>query len=142
MAILPSFNEVGMIDSYAPRTSHSSPLVTHANTAGNNLQSVGGTALSELPDPSIGGVNGVKILNGFSNGFRSMFNRLQAFSGAVLQAPSISNSVQGNVGTTARASKLYAGVMNQLVSYTPSQVAYVPSYIGAVTPQTVTTSGQ
>lgn len=123
-----------LIDSYRPQTDNSSPTVTQANTPDENAQHVGERRMNALPDPSVGGVNASGILNGFSTGIRSLFNRQQPFSGAVATPPATTNPVQGDVGNSNRSSRLYAGVMNQLVQYTPGSTSYAAAYVGAVPP--------
>lgn len=117
MAILPTLNEADLIDAYRPRTAFVAPEVTQADNPHRDLQRVGGVSLPELPDPTIGGENGSRIRNGFSTGFA---NRFAKFNGAMAKPPAITNPIQGEVGQSGRADRLYAGVMNQLVQYTPA----------------------
>ena len=124
--------EQAVIDSYQPQTDETSPVVTQADNPGENPQGGPVAHLSGLPDPAVGGVKASGILNGFSTGFRSLFTRQQPFTGAVASPPAITNPVQGNVGQSNRAAQLYAGVMNQLVQYTPSQASYVAAYVGNI----------
>jgi len=127
--------ETKVIDSFAPQIDNTAPRVTQADDPGEDLQSIGGAKLPELPDPAVGGENGSRIRNGYSTGFRSLFARQQPFSGAVASPPAITNAVQGDVGLSNRADRLYAGVMNQMTSYSPVQ-DFALRYVGAMpTPQ-------
>ena len=117
-----------VIDSTRPGIEFTSPRVTQQDDPDANRQTSYAAPRPELPQADIGGLPASKIFNGFSNGFKSLFTRQQPFSGAVATPPGISNPVQGEVGKTNRASRLYAGVMNQLVGYESSQrsgAAYV-----------------
>ncbi|WGH20700.1 hypothetical protein SEA_SCOUPSA_20 [Microbacterium phage SCoupsA] len=97
---------------------------------GENLMDVGEAHVNGLPDPSLGGQNASGFINGFSMGIRSLFSRTQPFMGQMATAPVITNPIQGEVGQSNRADRLYAGVMNQFVQYTPSLGQYAPSYVG------------
>jgi len=130
MAFLPIDREDEVIDSYRPQTDNTSPLVTHSDTPNENRPRSYFAPRKELPDPSIGGEPSSGFLNGFSTGFRSMFNRLQPFNGAVVSAPPTSNNIQGEVGLSSRATRLHAGVMSQLVGYSASQSAYNAAWVG------------
>jgi len=123
--------ERDLIDSYRPHTANSSPVVKQADDVGEDLQTIGAPNGSNLPTPSVGGLNASSIRNGFSTGIRSLFNRQQPFSGAVQSAPGVTNSVQGEVGSTGRASRLYAGVMDQRTQYVASQ-DFATAYVGAL----------
>jgi hypothetical protein len=141
MLVIPTDDAV-LIDQYAPRTEITSPRVTQMDTPGQNLMSVGGVKVPELPDPAIGGKNGSGSLNGFSTGFRSIRSKLQPFLGAIILAPAMDNPVQGQVGNSSRATKTYMGVMNQLLQYVPSQAEYASSYVGTVRAQNIVVQGK
>lgn len=121
-----------LIDSYRPQVDNTSPLVTQADTPGEDLQTSYAMSRPELPDATVGGKAASKEQNGFSTGFKSLFNRQQPFSGAVAKPPAITNAVQGEVGMNNRQGKLYAGVMSQLVQYSASQASYAAAYVGNV----------
>jgi hypothetical protein len=131
-----------LIDSYRPQTDYVSNVTVMADNPGQDSMAVGGVTIPELPSASIGGQNASKNQNGYSAGFKSMRQRIQPFLGAMAKPPAIQNGVQGQVGNTNRAGKLHAGVMNQLVQYTPSQIAYVASYVGNVKPTVIATTGK
>lgn len=97
---------------------------------GENPMHVGEAHITGVPDPAVGGQNGSGFLNGFSMGIRSLFNRTQPFMGQTVKAPEITNPIQGEVGQSNRADRLYAGVLNQFVQYTPTLGQYAPSYVG------------
>lgn len=135
-------NEDTMIDSYRPQVDYVAPVVVQAADPGHDLMGVGGTKISELPDPAVGGQNGSGQRNGYNVGFFGRTATRMPFLGAMAKPPAITNAVQGNVGTNNRASKLYAGVRDQLVQYTPNQGIYAATYIGAVDPTTRVVSGK
>lgn len=131
MSVMLIDREAETIDEYRPRVSETALKVTQADDANEDLQTVGGTKLPELPDPAVGGANGSRIRNGYSTGFRSLFTRQQPFSGAVATPPAITNPVQGDVGVSNRGARLRAGVMNQAATYTPAQ-SFALAYVGAM----------
>lgn len=110
---------------------------THQADPGEALMTVGENVPAHLPDASTGGQNGTGQNLGYSTGFVGIRQRLQPFMGAVIQVPREQLPVQGNVGASNRAGRLYAGVMDQLTQYTPSQADYVSSYVGPVPVGTV-----
>lgn len=129
MLVIPR-NEDALIDSMRTRTDSTSPHVTQADDPGQDIQSVGGVKLPELPDPTVGGQNGSKIRNGFSTGFRGIRARIAAFNGQMLTAPAITNPVQGNVGRGNRAASQYVGVLNQLAQYSADSTALAQDITG------------
>lgn len=135
-------NEDQMIDSFRPQTDAVSPHVIQSANPDHDLMNVGGVKIPELPDPSILGANASGRQNGYSTGFLGRRARLAAFNGAMAKPPAITNAVQGNVGINNRASKLHAGVMNQLVEYKPNQGIFAATYVGAVEPTTRIVTGK
>jgi hypothetical protein len=131
--------EAALIDSYRPQTDYTSPVVTQSDNPGEDLSTVGGTKLSELPDPAVGGQNGSRDRNGYSTGFRPRTMTQQPFTGAMAKPPAITNAVVGNVGQSNRASRLYAGVMNQLTYYEAQPVAVARAYVGRIDDRTTST---
>lgn len=101
-----------------------------ADDPGEDLQTVGSARIPKLPDPSVGGENGSRIRNGYTVGIRSLFNRTQPFMGQMAKAPAITNPVQGDVGQSNRADRLYQGVLNQFVQYTPTLSQSAQSFVG------------
>lgn len=124
--------EVELIDSYTEKTDYVSPVVTQTDNPDRDLQLVGGVQLAELPSPSVGGQNGSGTLNGYSTGFRPLTARTQPFSGAMAKPPAITNAVIGTVGQSGRAGRLYAGVMDQLSGYNPSETTAAKAYVGKI----------
>jgi hypothetical protein len=124
--------ETRYIDKYTPSIDFTSTVVTQGDTPGEDLQVMNPERGSHLPDPSTGGAFGSRILNGFSNGIRSLTNRTQPFSGAVARPPAISNPVQGDVGINNRQSKTYAGAVSQLSAYQPSEQSYFAKWLGVM----------
>lgn len=105
---------------------------TQGDNPGQDLQTVGSANIPDLPDPAVGGQNGSRFLNGFTIGIRSLFNRTQPFMGQMATAPAITNPVQGDVGVNNRATRQYAGVLNQFVQYTPSLAQTAESFVGTL----------
>lgn len=134
-------NEDQLIDSYRPQADATAPIVVQAANIGHDLQTVGGVKVPELPDPAIMGQNASGRQNGYSVGFFGRRATRAPFMGAMAKPPAITNAVQGNVGVNNRASKLWAGVMDQLVQYTPNQGIYAATYVGAVDPTTRIVAG-
>lgn len=129
MLFINSEREAALIDSIAPQTDFTSPLVTQSDNPYEDAMALGSATRPELPQADIGGVAGSRIRNGFSTGIKSLFNRQQPFSGAVAKPPAITNPVQGNVGESGRASRLYAGVKDQFATYTATQ-DFSRQYVG------------
>lgn len=119
-----------MIDKSRPDIDNVAPLVTQANTPGENLQNIGEDRAYVLPDPAVGGQNASAVQNGYSTGFRSMFTRLQRFRGQMATPPAIRNAVQGDVGRNNRQASLYAGVMDQNNTYNPASLGYNAVWVG------------
>lgn len=129
--------ETAVIDSYTPQIDYQSPVVTQADNPGEHLQRMVPAHTPNLPAADVGGVFGSGLRNGFSTGFRALTNRTQRFTGAVAKPPAITNAVQGEVGMNNRAGKQYAGVMDQLTQYVPTQAGYAAAYVGAINPARV-----
>lgn len=130
MSYLMIDREDEIIDYTRERTDYVSPVVTQADDPGQDLQRVGGVKLSELPDPTVGGVNGSGVRNGYSTGFRPLTARTQPFLGGMAKPPAITNAVIGTVGQSGRAGRLYAGVMDQLTNYSPTELDTAKAYVG------------
>lgn len=115
--LVTSSQEDRLIDMYRPGVSATSPTVSQADNVGEDRANYGGVKAAELPDPAVGGQNGVRLNNGFSTGFRGLFSRQQPFTGAVAKPQAISNPVVGEVGTSNRGNRQYVGVMDQATQY-------------------------
>ena len=142
LLLIPS-NEDELIDNMSYKLANAAPVVTHQADPGEDLMTVGESRPHELPDASYGGQNGSGRMLGWSTGFQSYRSTHQPFMGAILQVPAEQLVVQGTVGSTVRADRLHAGVMDQLTQYVPSQAEYVSSYVGPVGySAVVTTNGR
>lgn len=114
------------------RTTYDNPVMTQADEPGVDLGNIPGTSLPELPNPAIGGQPASRFIQGFSTGFKSIFSRVQGFTGAVAKPPAITNQIIGDVGMNNRASRLYAGVMDQYTAYSGSDLTSAESYVGTL----------
>lgn len=132
-AFLLVHDEDAQIVKMRPSTMFAS-IGTQADDPGEDLQTVGSAEISKLPDPAIGGQNGSRIRNGYTMGIRSLFNRTQPFMGQMAKAPAITNPVQGDVGMSSRADRLYQGVLNQFVQYNPTLAQSASSFVGVLPP--------
>lgn len=119
---------------YNPSINAESPVNTHTNDPNEALQSMLAADAVVLPDYTVGGVFGSGVRNGFSTGIRSMRKR---FTGIVAALPAIQNPVVGKVGANNRRNRLREGAKAQLTLYTQDNQAYLSSYVGTITPDTV-----
>lgn len=83
-----------------------------------------------LPDPNIGGKPAPGKINGANVGNPSWPQSHQAPNGVIGWFPPIENPAQGNVGRSRLAARQYAGVMDQLAAYNPSQLESAAALVG------------
>jgi hypothetical protein len=127
-------DESAMIDAFRPRIMSESKTTVQVDNPdekpGGWVEPHGNT----LPDPAVGGQAasaGSRI--GWSDGFIGIRLRRIGFTGKIWTAPDVkAEPVQGVVGQSVHANRLWGGVRQQETEYDGSLSGNLKSYVGRI----------
>lgn len=125
-------NEDATIDnSGTPRTEHYGAIQAETPSSPPGLSlGIADRAFSYLPDPTVGQMPAPGNINGANDGPLPWNQTHVAPTGQIGYFPPIQQQMQGTVGRSQLAARQYAGTLQQLSAYAPSQLEAAANLVG------------